>query len=384
MNLTEKITGVMLSGLLIAGAALYFLIPDVSFSENENRMLTQLPGITAESALSGDYGRNVEEYLADQFPGRDGAMRAASDMRRAAGLKEVNAVYLAGDGYLVDRLVDSDMDPEVFAGNLKALDSFAESLREAKPGMQVTVLPVPDKGTVIRELLPEGAPYYDGEKAMAEVKDAMHHGDVLDVTDAFRDAGSMQVYYRTDHHWTTYGAGLAAELYKAQCGAACNGDAPGAAAAEVPELTTVTSEFLGSQYSKVLCSGIEPDHLEIPAAKEPANLSVDTGTDKSGTCYDMSALNHRDKYALFFGGNYARVDVKTGSGGPKLMVIKDSFANSFVPFLLEDYGEIEMVDLRYFTGSLRGEAEKFDPDQVLVIYEMSNLMQDANLLKAGA
>lgn len=381
MNLTERMTGVMLSVMLIAGAMLYVLIPDVDFSENENRMLAQQPGITAESALSGDYGRDIEKYLADQFAGRDTAMTAASDVRRAAGLREVNAVYLAADGYLVDRLTDDDFDAGVFEANLGALERFATEVRAAGK-IQVTVLPVPDKGTVIRELLPEGAPYYDGEKAMETLKAQIPDAQVLDMTGAFR-AARDQVYYRTDHHWTTYGAGLAAELYLSQAGAACSGFVAGGTVPEVPELTTVTSEFLGSQYSKLLCSGIRPDSVEIPAQMEPKDLTVDTGVEQRGTCYDMSALNHRDKYAMFFGGNYARVNISTGSAGPKLLVVKDSFANSFVPFLLEDYSQIEMVDLRYFTGSLKAEAEKFDPDQVLVVYEMSNLMQDTNLLKAG-
>lgn len=384
MNLTERITAVMLSGLLLAGAALYVLMPDVSFSENENRMLAQMPEASTESVLSGDYGRDIEKYLADQFGGRDRAMRAASDVRRTAGLKEVNTIYLGADGYLIDRITDDELDTVQFYTNLDAIDRFAAGLQESEPAIRATVLPVPDKGTILRDKLPEGAPYYDGTLAMMTVKDQLTHAEVLDVSEAFRGVKDQQVYYRTDHHWTTYGAGLAAEMFLGRVNGDGNGTAPGATDDPVPELTTVTSEFLGSQYSKVLCSGIEPDHLEIPAALEPKDLLVDTGVDQRGSCYDMSALNHRDKYALFFGGNYAKVDISTGSEGPRLLVVKDSFANSFVPFLLEDYSEIEMIDLRYFTGSLISEAEKFGPDRVLVLYEMSNLMQDANLLKAGA
>ena len=94
----------------------------------------------------------------------------------------------------------------------------------------------------------------------------------------------------------------------------------------------------------------------------------------------MAALEKKDKYELFLGGNYAKAVLRTGvENGKHLLLVKDSFANSLVPFLCGDYETITMVDLRYCREKIQPLAD--EADDVLVLYEITNFAADGNLFK---
>ena len=80
------------------------------------------------------------------------------------------------------------------------------------------------------------------------------------------------------------------------------------------------------------------------------------------------------------GGNYAKVTIDTGADtGKSLLVVKDSFANSFLPFLVKDYDTITVLDLRYYRDGVQSLAD--EADDVLVLYELTNFAADKNLYK---
>ena len=81
-------------------------------------------------------------------------------------------------------------------------------------------------------------------------------------------------------------------------------------------------------------------------------LNVDSG-EKTATFYDISYLETRDKYAMFLGGNHAELKIQTTSQSEKnLLVMKDSYANCFIPFLVQNYRTIIVVDPRYYLGDI--------------------------------
>ena len=101
---------------------------------------------------------------------------------------------------------------------------------------------------------------------------------------------------------------------------------------------------------------------------------------KDGTLYDRDALTRKDKYELFLGGNYGQCVITTGTeNGKHLLLVKDSFANSFVPFLLGDYETVTMIDLRYFRGSMAELAA--ESDDILVLTEITNLAASGDYFK---
>ena len=103
----------------------------------------------------------------------------------------------------------------------------------------------------------------------------------------------------------------------------------------------------------------------------------------SDSFYVMSALEKKDKYQVFLGGNYGRVDIETGvKNGKRLLVVKDSFANSFVPLLTTHYEKICMLDLRFFSKNpddLAALIDEFAPTDTLILFNIANFISDPTI-----
>ena len=192
-------------------------------------------------------------------------------------------------------------------------------------------------------------------------------GQAIDLRTALLpDAANM--YYHTDHHWTTQGALTA---YQAWC--AATGHAP-----QDWQLGTASTTFRGTLYSKVLLPDSPYDKVAI--ASDAAIRSMDCDGEVSDSLYSMAALEEKDHYKIFMGGNYAKVVIDTGANtGKSLLVVKDSFANSFLPFLVRDYDTITVLDLRFYREGVQPLADQ--ADDVLVLYELTNFASDKNLYK---
>ena len=130
----------------------------------------------------------------------------------------------------------------------------------------------------------------------------------------------------------------------------------------------------------------KPDSMEI-FVNAPEALKVTSypeGSPVDGKLYDFSYLEKKDKYSMFMGGNCPLHEIVTGAEGkPSLLIIRDSYTDSLIPFLLEDYSEIHVLDLRYYRASLKAYIEQYDFDQVLVCYSVSNFSTDANIFLLG-
>ena len=101
---------------------------------------------------------------------------------------------------------------------------------------------------------------------------------------------------------------------------------------------------------------------------------------KSASFYDTSKLNTRDKYALFFGGNHAQIKISTPTeSNNTLLVLKDSYANSFIPFLAQHYRKIIMIDPRYYYGDLEQLLQVENVQEVLYLYNANTFFADTSL-----
>ena len=113
---------------------------------------------------------------------------------------------------------------------------------------------------------------------------------------------------------------------------------------------------------------------------------MNDGTKEShaGDIYFREYLKTNDKYCVFLGRNQAYMNIKTNvRNDKKILVIKDSYANSFVPFLTQNYSEISVIDLRYVKNSIKDFANPNDYDQVLFLYNASTFSTDQNVKVAG-
>ena len=347
---------VILLGLSVGS---FFLTPDRVFSENENRYLQLTPKLSWDTVMSGDFMEDMEEYTSDQIVFRDLWTATRSLLQRAEGKEDISGTYLGAEGRYFAKVTEDSF-------NRAGLEKNAGYIREffAASGKSCRALIVPSPAGVLRDMLPENAPYYD-EAGAFERLDAALGGSLLDVRETLADVEDP--YYHTDHHWTTMGAQAAYRRWAEVTGHAVREDA----------LVCATEEFRGTLYSRVLL----PDSVYDSVYYAPEITAESVVCDgKDGTLYDGDALTRKDKYELFLGGNYGQCVITTGTeNGKQLLLVKDSFANSFVPFLLGDYETVTMIDLRYFRGSMAELAA--ESDDILVLTEITNLAASGDYFK---
>ena len=191
-------------------------------------------------------------------------------------------------------------------------------------------------------------------------------GTMINPSESLRAAHERgeYIYYRTDHHWTTYGAYIG---YISLTG--------GGGAYEKYTPSSVCDDFLGTLHSRVLLSDTVCDEVFIATENTKTTINGE-----NSTLYHMDALTRKDKYQVFLGGNYGLVELE-GQGNGTLLILKDSFANCFVPYLLSDYERIIMVDMRFYPASVATLIDTENITDVLVLYELNNFANDKNLAK---
>lgn len=272
-----------------------------------------------------------------------------------------SGVVGGADGRYFAKVTDDTFNWDSYQKNLAAVETFFA----ANDGKRCTALIVPSPAGVLRDSLPEDAPYYDEDRAFAMLEEQLGTA-FADARQAL--AGVADPYYHTDHHWTTAGAQAAYHIWAEATGHTARSYEP----------VQATDRFRGTLYSKVLL----PDSVydEVDYCPDITIESADCDGTERDSLYDMAALEKKDKYELFLGGNYAKAVLRTGvENGKHLLLIKDSFANSLVPFLCGDYETITMVDLRYCREKIQPLAD--EADDVLVLYEITNFAADGNLFK---
>ncbi len=364
-----KITIIFLLFLLIT-CVFNIFSKDKEYSETENRMLAQKPEFSLDSLASGDFMTDMEDYVTDQFFLRDSwiNLKLLEDM--ALGKRESNGVYIGKKSTLME-IPENNPDEEAVSNNLEAIRDFA--LRHEDINSVMTL--IPNAAYVCHQLLPANAPVRDQQ---ADIDNALSvTGSALtfvDVTEVMTDHREEDIYYKTDHHWTSLGARYAFEALA------------GALGIENPALDydiyPVTHSFSGTLASK---SGYDKgaDTIEIYV---PQGVNTDCVVNyvdeqkKSASIYDSSALEQKDQYEVFFGGNHTRIDITTPLEENKnLLLFKDSYANCFVQFLVPYYRSITIIDPRYYYDDIDRLIRDNAITDVLFLYNVNTFMTDNSL-----
>lgn len=353
---------------LVANAA----SPDREFSEMENRNLEQMPTISAKSLLSGEFMKDFETYTTDQFVGRDAWIGLKSSMERALGKKENNNVYFCNEDTLITRF--DQPDATKVSENLNYVNNFVENV-----DIPVTFSLIPTQACIWADRLPAGAPNASQTDLLEQAKAAVPGATWADLYSSLWEHKDEDIFYRTDHHWTSLGAYYG---YTALAEALGYTPVPLDAYTE----TVRSTEFYGTVFSSSGVRWVSPD--TITTYVPDTGITVTSYTyDSTGkpvevprSLYDTSFLSVKDKYSTFLGGNQSLGVVKTpNTDKPKLLIIRDSYADSLVPFLTPHFSEIHLVDLRYYKLSLADYIQQNDIDQALVLYSVPNFVTDSNL-----
>lgn len=364
--------------LIIGGMSVgNIIVKDREFSENENRYLAEFPKLTRDSVIEGEFQSKLESYMNDQIIGRDTWITAKTAVQKACGDTDIGGAYVGKDGYDFEKITPDDVDDVLVSKNKTAVRSFFDNMSHDIDKDKLSLMLIPTSGYVMQDRLPKNAIIFDQKKILSEVREAVEDYNVIVCDDALVENNEDYIYYKTDHHWTSNGAYIAyCEWVKATKREALR--------EKDFEIKDVTENFKGSLYSKILDYDSSSDTIQVYSRKNgAADISVLADGKDIGGIYQEDKLNEKDKYAYFFGGNYGLVDIKNNSptASGTLLVIKDSFANAFVPFLTDEYKHILMVDLRYYSGNVSELSRKNEVSEILVLYNVSNFISDKNIYK---
>ena len=368
IRIFKRLPGVIFMVLLLGLAGKEALSHQRTYSPVEKRELQTRPEISITKVLDGRFQKKYESYLRDQFPGRDHWVSFQTDMELFMGKNEIHNVYIGKNHYLLEHYTEKEFDPQQISKNLQALEKF---VGKAKQNADVHVMMVPTKSWILREKLPAFAPHYKEQKFYDALQQKLEKEDVLISVEPVLDAHKEEeIYYRTDHHWTTLGAWYAYEQYTKAVG----GDLQRAQGKK--KFRCISKDFYGTTYAKINYAR-QADKIEIYEPEDKLRVVYNMGEKKTKTLYDFSFLKTADQYSVFTGGNQAVLEITGGiKNGKTLLLIKDSFANSILPFLAEDYEKLVVVDLRQLNVSGDRLLEMFSPTDILILYNSAQFAQD--------
>lgn len=372
-------------------AVLHWALPDRLFSPNENRNLQTLPTpkVSGSSAnlLNRVFMTDFEDYYTDQFPLRDTFISMKAACETALGKTENNDVFFGSEDTLFAQVSapDSKHQPDTLVGYV---DTLAEHLQALEVPVYFSL--VPNKLNLMSDRLldpPLIAPFWDGQPLALSLnylgedlwaRAAQTEANWVDLMPVFQAHGDEELFYRTDHHWTSLGAYYA---YAALMEAMNQTPVP----LSDLERTTVSDSFYGTTWSSAGAPPLEPDQIDAYVSEEGVTVTVykDGTVGEPASLYDPEKLAVKDKYSYFLGGNQPLYILEKENSGPKVLVIRDSYADSLAPFLTLNCSEVHLLDPRYNKSSIPQYVEEHDIDQVIVLYSMANFITDSNLFLLG-
>lgn len=350
-------------GFLAIYAIMFLFLPKREMSDLERRQLADTPGFSAESLVSGQFGKDAETYMSDHFPGRSDLVGLYSKWELLTGRNGQNGIYVGKNERLYT--APTVYNKTVIERNCAVLTEFVE-----KAGMNAFYIVVPSVGSLDPDGLPVNhAPYRD-EEILSMIDEQL--------SGFTRISPELETshFYRTDHHWTSQGA------YQAylSCADAFGFD-------PCPESSFRKESvhyFYGTSYAKAGLWEITGDDLEL--WHSTTDISVEIQDDAGDPVYAddvffRDALDTMDKYNVYLDGNHGRVRLTNPRGQGKLLVIKDSFAQTLVPFLAENYAQIDMIDLRHFRRTAVSDfAAQEGYTDVLFVYGIDSLAASQDIL----
>ena len=366
--------------------ALFYFNPKQEYSELEKRKLQTLPKLKASTFLSEKFQNEYENYLSDHFPKRELFVNLKSRTDILLGKRDINDVYVGKDDYIIEKFSDDDFKEELVDDNAWYMVNLLCAMQDKYGEGHVNCILIPAKDRVMKDRLPSYAKPYDTSYVYSlfekyEQEFGTKLKCIYDFSDILYAHKNENIYYKTDHHWTTLGAYYAYEEYKKLQGET-------APPWSDYDKKVVSKDFYGTSYNKLQIK-LSPDEIikaTLKGAKEPLSVSNGIGKEEKAMegLYVTSELETADKYNYFLGGNYDLVHIKTGVENEKtLLLIKDSFSNSFVPFLTQDYGHIYMLDPRYMSvkmkNYLKGIELENEITDVLVMMNMQKFMQNKDM-----
>ena len=367
---------ILFAGFIVAIAIWFIVSPKGTFSASEKRELAEFPNASAENILSGKFGEEFETYFADHFPGRNLWVGVNAYTNLLEGNNGADGIYRCSNGYLINKPVPTNNQIDT---NIENLTDFKQEIGD----IPMTAMFAPSTGYVVDDVLPMIHDTYRDDEYFPKIATDLKAGGIgfIDLRSTFKKAyqDGAQLYYKTDHHWTTEGAYNAYVEY-------CNKMKLKAAPRGSFKVERYKG-FYGTTYSSSGFWDNPSDTVEVwnnpKNTEDKITVNISDGKPPYKHSNSMFFYEHDkevDKYPIFLDGNHAFTEitndnVKDGT----ILVIKDSFCHSFAPFLAENYHKVIMVDMRYNSQNIIDMVKVEKPDQVLVLYGIDNFAEDTDL-----
>ncbi len=366
----RRFNSVFIFGFLII-MLLHFLRPAASFSELENRYLKNMPNITVTGVLDGTYMKELELYVTDRFVFRNPLLVMRSRLEYLTGKKENNGVYVCDEDYLIEK--PPMLDKALVEQNLAAIRGLGNAGQ-----YHITVSIIPPAYEILKDELPNHV-YSDTVLELNQmISNAFLATNIVnvDTTELLRKYKNDYLYFKTDPHLTANGAFVVYHKLADTMGITpLKGDDF--------KISDVSRSFLGDTYSKAMKT-VLPDvicdfrPLETPRFKVCFPYE---GTE-ADSMYFPAHLEEKDKYPYFLDGSHALTIIESpNKNGKQLMVLKDDYANSIVPFLANHFETIHLVDLALYQDSVTRYMEEKGVQEVLVLYGATTFMSQTSIQK---
>lgn len=350
---------------MVLSFSIFFLLSSKKeFSENENRYLAKMPDLTFSNIKSGRFVSELETFITDSFPLRDFLVGLKTRVEKIVGKKDINDIYLGKDDFMLTRYQKIDTSKLI---NL--LNDFQTKNRESNINLMI----VPSSISIYDDKLPSYAITDSEIDVINEIYNKVSIPSINVYNTLLKLKETDQVFYKTDHHWTTIGAYYA---YLEFCKK--NNITP----KNINYFDIVkVNDFYGTLYSKTNNYKVSSDTISLFKTKTNFLVQYLDNKKESNTLYDDTYLNSKDKYSIFLSNNHSLLTITNLDivNNDEILVIKDSYGNSFIPFLAEHYKKVHVVDLRYNLNSMTDYLKKNNINNVLILYNINTINDESSI-----
>lgn len=367
----QKVTSIIFIAILVAFFALVMIFPkDEQASIKENRPLATMPKVTLSTILSGEFASEYETYLTDNVGMRSKFVDLGTKIENIRGIQK------KAKGRIVDlangsRLVLNDgkimevykKNPEAMAKYIDTLNAYADAFSDrANLYLMLAPTQIEFDTSKFNELA-------DSEKETIDtVYSSVKNFKTANVYDKLKSHLDEYIYFRTDHHWTQRGGYYGYQSImeaKAEKSVNINDLKPGK-----------KQGFLGYLYNQANVPEYSEYADEIEWFESETNYIVkvkDKNADGEPVEYETNIYcppmdDAAPTYGVFMGGDHSFAEINTeNKNGEVALIIKDSYANTVIPLLTNNYEKILVIDPRSFDGTVEELMEEYDIDDIIFI-----------------
>ena len=356
----DKIISISVSLIIIILMLMFLLTNKKEFSYNENRYLEKKPEFSYETLINNKYLDKLSNYFSDHFPFRDNFINMRTNSLLLLNFKEVNNVFIS-DKYLIEKY-NKPNKTEKLINKLNYINNSVSTSLE--------IMLIPTSISVYDEYVPN---YYKNNQI--DTINYIYNNISIKGINLYEtlkeNKDKYQLYYYMDHHWTIYGAYFGYLEY-------CKENNIKNYELKDFRITKVSDSFEGTLYSKILKK--TTDDIIYRVDKEGTTYKVKYYDREAETLYDDKYLNEKDKYSYYLSNNSSIIEITTNvNNKEELLIIKDSYANSLIPFLINHYSKIIVIDPRYYKSSIIDYINNNKIKKVLFVYNMNTIDTDSGI-----